>query len=99
MPADSNYPAPFDTSTFIFPAEWHAFSDLLGGAHTGLLLQRDGVILHLNAQLEAQLGFEEKELVGKPVESLFPNDNAIEKAHPAGNAQLQLLTKAGQVLG
>lgn len=95
MSADSPYPAPFDTSTFIFPAEWHAFSDLLGGAETGLLFLRDGVILHLNTHLAEQLGFDEEELVGKPVESLFPSGNGA----ALHNAHVRLMTKAGAPRG
>jgi diguanylate cyclase (GGDEF)-like protein/PAS domain S-box-containing protein len=93
MPANSPYPAPFDTSTFIFPAEWHAFSDLLGGADTGVLFLREGVILHLNNHLAEQLGFDEEELVGKPVESLFPSGNGT-AVHE--DAHIRLLTKTGE---
>jgi diguanylate cyclase (GGDEF)-like protein/PAS domain S-box-containing protein len=72
MPADSTYSTtPFDTSNFIIPAEWHAFSDLLGGADTGLLFLRDGIVLHANPALATQLGYEEEELAGQPLESLF----------------------------
>lgn len=74
MPADPLYPAPFDASTFLLPAEWHTVSDLLGGANTALLLLREGVILHLNAHLAEQLGYEATELIGQPVESLFPDN-------------------------
>jgi diguanylate cyclase (GGDEF)-like protein/PAS domain S-box-containing protein len=101
MPPDSPYPAPFDTSTFLFPAEWHAFSDLLGGADTGLLFLRDGEIIHLNSQLAAQLGFEETELVGQPVESLFPaSKHALDTSeqHDSRNADgapIRLMTKSG----
>ena len=97
MPADRNYPAPFDTSNFIFPAEWHAFSDLLGGADTGLLLLRDGVILGLNPHLAQQLGFEESELQGKPVESLLPPESGAPTPAREG-APLQLLSKEGAPL-
>lgn len=75
MPVDSPYPAPFDTATFLFPSEWHAFSDLLGGADTALLYLREGVIIHLNAHLAEQLGYAPEELIGQPVESLFPPGN------------------------
>lgn len=101
MPTESSQPAPFNPATFIFPAEWHALSDLLSGADTGLLFLRDGIIIHLNAHLAAQLGFDEKELVGQPVEFLFPKSNsdlhANEQRHvPAGDSMhTRLLTKAG----
>ncbi len=91
MPADRPYPAPFDTSTFILPTEWHAFSDLLGGADTGLLFLRDGVVLHLNTHLAAQLGFDEQELVGRPIESLV----AKAEADADDRTQVRLMTKSG----
>ncbi|MGH8808712.1 MAG: sensor domain-containing protein, partial [Noviherbaspirillum sp.] len=95
MPPDSPYPAPFDTSTFIIPAEWHAFSDLLGGADTGLLLLREGVIVHMNTHLADQLGFEETALSGQPVESLFPP--GTEGPDAGGErANIHLLTKSGK---
>lgn len=75
MPAESPYPAPFDSATFIFPAEWHAFSDLLGGADTAVLYLREGVIIHLNAHLADELGYAPEELIGQPVEFLFPPGN------------------------
>jgi diguanylate cyclase (GGDEF)-like protein/PAS domain S-box-containing protein len=95
MPPDSPYPAPFDASTFIVPAEWHAFSDLLGGADTGMLLLREGVVVHMNSQLADQLGFAEDELSGQPVESLFPPGNGQPVAGGEG-ANIHLLTKAGK---
>ncbi|RZI40649.1 EAL domain-containing protein [Herbaspirillum sp. HC18] len=76
MPADSRYPAPFDASTFLLPAGWNTFSDLLGGADTGLLCLHEDVIVHVNSRLAEELGFEDTELVGRPVESLFPPDDA-----------------------
>jgi len=103
MPADRPdrpYPAPFDTSTFIFPAEWRALSDLLGGAGTGLLILRDGVILGMSPQLAQRLGYDEADLAGHPVESLFPQGN--ETAVSAGSQPLvsegepiQLMSKTG----
>jgi diguanylate cyclase (GGDEF)-like protein/PAS domain S-box-containing protein len=103
MPADRPdrpYPAPFDTSTFIFPAEWHALSDLLGGADTGLLILRDGVILGLNPQLAQQLGYDETDLAGQPVEALFPTSKSAAihgdgQSPVAEGAPVQLMTKAG----
>ncbi|WP_460841957.1 sensor domain-containing protein [Noviherbaspirillum agri] len=103
MPADRPdhpYPAPFDTATFIFPAEWHALSDLLGGADTGLLILRDGVILGLNPQLAQQLGYDEADLAGQPVESLFPrsNESALigDGLPPVSEGeQIQLVSKTG----
>jgi diguanylate cyclase (GGDEF)-like protein/PAS domain S-box-containing protein len=74
MATESIYPAPFDTSTFIFPAEWQALSDVFGGSATGLLFLRDGMIVHLNNSLEEQLGFEDAELIGQPVEVLLLPD-------------------------
>jgi PAS domain S-box-containing protein len=71
MATESIYPAPFDTSTFIFPAEWQALSDVFGGSATGLLFLREGMIVHLNNSLEEQLGFEDAELIGQPVEVLL----------------------------
>jgi diguanylate cyclase (GGDEF)-like protein/PAS domain S-box-containing protein len=96
MPTDSPYPAPFDTSTFIFPAEWHAFSDLLGGADTGLLFLRDGVIIHVNTHLAQQLGYEDAELVGQPVESLFPSGNGQSREQGSESEHLRLMTKTGE---
>ncbi len=100
MSSDSSYPAPFDTATFIFPEEWHALSDLFGGADTGLLFLRDGVILHLNAQLAQQIGFDESELAGQPLEALFPRSTNASRLSeewriPAGSARIQLNSKAG----
>lgn len=95
MSADSPFPAPFDASTFIFPAEWHAFSDLLGGADTGLLFLRDGVILHLNTQLSEQLGYAEHEIVGKPVESLLPGGVMAATGQPGDQEHLVLTDKDG----
>lgn len=83
MPHDRPYPAPFDASTFIVPAEWHAFSDLLGGAETGLLVLREGRVAHLNTHLAERLGFDESELIGMPVDSLFPPD----KTSASGNGR------------
>lgn len=103
MPVDSPYPAPFDTATFIFPAEWHAFSDLLGGEDTALLFLREGLISHLNAHLAEQLGYAPEELIGKPIESLLPPDNiqatdAQESATQptADRKKIRLLTKTGR---
>ncbi|HYD97429.1 MAG TPA: EAL domain-containing protein [Noviherbaspirillum sp.] len=102
MPADSNYPAPFDTATFLIPAEWHAFSDLLGGADTGLLCLRDGVIIHVNAHLAQQLGYDDDELVGRPADFLFPQENAGAsgdwQARDPENARVRLLSKGGRIL-
>ncbi len=101
--AAPSYPAPFDTATFIFPEEWHALSDLLGGADTGLLFVREGTIIHLNAQLAQQLGYEEGELAGRPLESLFPAGNDVshpgEQRIPADGAAITLLGKSGSPLG
>jgi len=93
MPSHSSHPAPFDTSTFIFPAEWHALSDLLGGADTGLLFLRDGVIIHVNAHLARQLGYEDVELIGQPVESLFPPGNG--HAEESDSEHVRLVSKTG----
>jgi diguanylate cyclase (GGDEF)-like protein/PAS domain S-box-containing protein len=71
MATNSMYPAPFDASTFIFPAEWHALSEAFGGSATGLLFLRDGLIVHLNNNLEEQLGYDDAELAGRPIESLL----------------------------
>jgi len=95
MPADSPFPAPFDTSTFLFPAEWHAFSDLLGGADTGLIFLQEGVVTHVNRHLVDQLGFDEAELVGQPAEFLFPEGNAEMEGDPS---TIRLRTKSGKVL-
>ncbi|HVL75732.1 MAG TPA: EAL domain-containing protein [Noviherbaspirillum sp.] len=81
MPADSrqyshpasNYPAPFDRANFLLPAEWQTLSDLLGANDTGLLFIKDGVIAHANAGLCERLDTEVDDLLGKPVESLFPS--------------------------
>ncbi|HVK95310.1 MAG TPA: EAL domain-containing protein [Noviherbaspirillum sp.] len=102
MPPVSPYPAPFDTSTFIFPAEWHALSDLLGGADTGLLFLRDGAILHMNTHLADQLGFDESEVLGKPVEALFPpgnnasDSNEFARTHGGDNANILFMKKNGK---
>ncbi len=95
MPSNSSYPAPFDTSTFIFPAEWHTFSDLLGGANTGLLFLRDGVIIHVNAHLAQQLGYEDADLVGQPVESLFPPGNGQTWQQGLDRDHICLMTRTG----
>jgi len=100
MPAEHPYPAPFDTATFLFPAEWHAFSDLLGGADTGLLCLREGVIIHVNTHLAEQLGFDDAELIGQPAEFLFPRNNgtSIDGWHkPADdNSHILLRSKTGR---
>ena len=101
MPADSPYPAPFDASTFLFPAEWHAFSDLLGGADTGLLCLREGVIAHVNTHLAEQLGFDAAELIGQPPEFLVPLGNeksASNWEQPEGAGTIRLRTKSGAVI-
>lgn len=76
MSADSPYPepypAPFDTASFIFPEEWRSLSDLLGGTDTGVLFLQNDMIIHVSQNLADQLGYAEAELVGRPVESLFP---------------------------
>ncbi len=102
MPADRPYPTPFDTSTFLFPAEWHTFSDLLGGADTGLVCLREGVITHVNSHLADQLEFEDTELIGQPAEFLFPVSNTAassEAVPPADSgSHIRLRTKTGRVL-
>ncbi|HYD61286.1 MAG TPA: EAL domain-containing protein [Noviherbaspirillum sp.] len=102
MPADRPYPAPFDTSTFLFPAEWNAFSDLLGGADTGLVCLREGVITHVNSHLADQLEFDDTELIGQPAEFLFPMGNGTTSGEPAPPADtgshIRLRTKTGKVL-
>jgi diguanylate cyclase (GGDEF)-like protein len=98
MLPDRPYPAPFDTSTFIIPAEWHAFSDLLGGAETGLLVLRDGRIIHLNTHLLEQLGYDEDKLIGQPVESLFPKGNGGPPSNITNGSVIRLLDKDGAVL-
>lgn len=90
---ESTYPPPFDTATFILPKEWHAFSDLLGGAATGLLFLRDGEIIHLNTHLADQLGYDAEELAGQPVETLFPPGNI---ASSRGNGPLSQQTGEGR---
>lgn len=95
MSADSSYPVPFDASTFIFPAEWHAFSDLLGGADTGLLFLRGDVILHLNNKLAEQLGYAEEDIVGKPVESIFPGGNGMNTPPQVGQERITLIGRDG----
>ncbi|WP_420476542.1 EAL and GGDEF domain-containing protein [Noviherbaspirillum sp. ST9] len=95
MPADSPFPAPFDTSTFLFPVEWHAFSDLLGGADTGLICLQEGVITHVNRHLTERLGYDEAELVGQPVESLFAEGNAAMEGDPSS---IRLRAKSGKIL-
>ncbi|HJV86304.1 MAG TPA: EAL domain-containing protein [Noviherbaspirillum sp.] len=101
-PSSPSYPAPFDSATFIFPEEWHALSDLFGGADTGLLFVREGIIIHLNAQLAQQLGFDESELAGRPVESLFPTGNDAshpgEQRIPDAGAHITLIGKNGSPL-
>jgi diguanylate cyclase (GGDEF)-like protein/PAS domain S-box-containing protein len=67
--------APFDTATFILPAEWHTLADLFGGTDTGVLMLQDGQILQLNAALAARLGYEPDELTGRPVETIIPQRN------------------------
>jgi diguanylate cyclase (GGDEF)-like protein/PAS domain S-box-containing protein len=92
MPVDHPHPAPFDASTFLFPAEWHAFSDLLGGTDTALLLLREDVILHLNTHLADRLGYDAAELIGQPVDALVPPGQV-----PHTNGQhITLMTKAGK---
>jgi len=82
MATESIYPAPFDTSTFIFPAEWQALSDVFGGSATGLLFLREGMIVHLNNSLEEQLGFVDAELIGQPVEVLLlPEEKSELRLH------------------
>lgn len=105
MPADSPYPAPFDSATFLVPAEWHAFSDLLGGADTALLFLRDGVIIHVNAHLAEQLGYAPEELVGKPVDSLFPaertrslRESRTAPFQPDEGKTVRLMSKAGALV-
>ncbi|WP_170942063.1 EAL domain-containing protein [Noviherbaspirillum denitrificans] len=93
MSADSSYLAPFDTATFLFPAEWHTFSDLLGGADTGLICLKEGVITHVNRHLLDQLGFDDTELVGRPVEFLFPETGSATEGD-----DIRLRTKSGKVL-
>jgi diguanylate cyclase (GGDEF)-like protein/PAS domain S-box-containing protein len=83
MQTDSSSPAPFDTATFIFPAEWHALSDIFGGAGTGVLFLREGVIAHVNRNLCEQLGYTESELIGRPVEMLFPPGTGLPHAEGA----------------
>ncbi|RJF99255.1 diguanylate cyclase domain-containing protein [Noviherbaspirillum saxi] len=95
MPSDSSYNTPFDTSTFIIPEEWHAFSDLLGGADTGLLFLREGVIVHANATLTGQLGFTEDELAGQPVETLVAHTAGTPHTETEDGSRLLLQTKGG----
>ena len=95
MPADSPFPAPFDTSTFLFPAEWHAFSDLLGGADTGLIFLQEGTITHVNQHLLEQLGYDDTELIGQPAEFLLPEGDAETEGD---GATIRLCTKSGRTL-
>ncbi|HEY0844197.1 MAG TPA: EAL domain-containing protein [Noviherbaspirillum sp.] len=103
MPADSPYPAPFDTATFIFPTEWHALSDLLGGTDTAVLYLREGMILHMNAHLADRLGYRAEDLIGQPVESLFPPGNVqalprhrARQQKTLENSRIRLLAKDGK---
>lgn len=95
MPPDSIYPAPVDTATFMFPAEWQAFAELLGGSNTGLLFLQNGSIIHVNRNLARQLGFSETELVGLPVGSLFPSGKDMNTHEHArlGGRHIQLVGK------
>ena len=95
MPADSPFPAPFDTSTFLFPAEWHAFTDLLGGTDTGLIFLREGMITHVNQQLLDQLGYDDTELIGQPAESLLPEGDA---GTEGDGATIRLRAKSGKAV-
>ena len=95
MPADSRHPAPFDTSTFLFPADWHAFSDLLGGSDTGLICVREGAITHVNAHLAERLGFDDTELIGQPADFLFLHGNAETEGE---ETTVHLRTKSGKVM-
>lgn len=45
-----------------------------------ILVNREGVIVLINAQVEAMFGYERKDLIGKPVETLVPL--AIRGKHP-----------------
>lgn len=96
MSADRTYPAPFDTSTFILPAEWQTLADIFGGAQTGLLFQENGVIVHINPTLAKQLGFAGPELIGMPVETLFADGNGVSQAD--GQGCIRLKSKSGATL-
>jgi diguanylate cyclase (GGDEF)-like protein/PAS domain S-box-containing protein len=104
MATESIYPAPFDASTFIFPAEWHALSEAFGGSATGLLFLHDGLIVHLNNNLEEQLGYDDAELAGRPIESLLlPETNSEFHPDEAGGSAadmhgrvIRLASKSGK---
>jgi diguanylate cyclase (GGDEF)-like protein/PAS domain S-box-containing protein len=98
MSDDNRFPAPFDRTNFIFPGEWQSLSDLLSGGDIGLLFLQNDHILHANAHLCDRLGFNEEELVGRPVESLFPSgkDSGAPPANPPVHGQaLRLVGKNG----
>ena len=95
MSADSPYPAPFDTSNFLFPAEWHTFSDLLGGTDTGLICLREGVITHVNRHLTEQLGYDDTELLGQPAEFLLPEGTA---GMESDGSNVRLRAKSGKAV-
>ena len=106
MNQDSTYPAPFDTATFIFPAEWQALSGIFAGTGVGVLFLREGRIAYVNRGLCEQLGFEEEELLGCPVDSLLTQENGLAANDaarhdnpwddPAEGVRIQLKGKDGE---
>lgn len=86
--------APFDTATFILPAEWHTLGDLLG-ADTGLLMLQDGQIQQFNPALAALLEYDTEELAGQPLEVLLPEEEAGRTSQLAEGRSLLLRSKWG----
>ncbi|WP_161603767.1 sensor domain-containing protein [Noviherbaspirillum massiliense] len=78
-----------DTPASLFPEEWQALTEMLGGSDAGMIFLQNGLIARVNDELAERLGFDQRELVGRHVASLFPAANT---SAALSNNPLQSLT-------